>query len=346
MITFIFTLTVIAFFAIKAINYLKQSKDYRDSSYYQFAKLPYKDVIHDAGRYGEYLTYKYLKGLEKDGAKFLFNVYIPKTNGTTTEIDVLMLCSKGIFVFESKNYGGWISGSENQINWHQTISNDRGRSQNICFYNPIMQNNSHIKHLKALLGNQIPMWSIIVFSERCTLKNIQVESSNIRVINRNNIASTITSIYNHTPSNSLSEDDINELYAKLYPYTQVTDETKSQHIENIRNTYKSQTGVQVEHQACTPIESTVQYETHSYEAEDVSDDLTASTETESVSQENIPCNEDKPTHADSSNEESNPLKCPYCGGNLVLRTATRGKNAGNQFYGCSNYPKCRYIRGI
>lgn len=343
MIYILFTLIAIAFFVIKAIDYLKQSKDYMDSAYYQFAKLPYRDVTHDAGRYGEYLTYKYLKGLERDGAKFLFNVYIPKANDTTTEIDVLMLCSKGIFVFESKNYGGWIFGSENQKNWHQTLPKGKGGSQNICFYNPIMQNNSHIKHLKTILGNQIPMWSIIVFSERCTLKNIQVESNNVRVIKRNDVASTITAIYNQTPSDSLSEDDIKELYAKLYPYTQVTDETKSQHIANIRNTYKSQTGVQVEHQACTPIEATVQSETRSYEA--VLGDPTASTEKASVSQENIPCNEDKPSSAESSHEESNPMRCPYCGGNLVLRTATRGKNAGNQFYGCSNFPKCRYIRG-
>lgn len=346
MIIILFTLIVIVFFVIKAIDYLKQSKDYMDSAYYQIAKLPYKEVTHDASRYGEYLTYKYLKGLEEDGAKFLFNVHIPKTNDTTTEIDVLMLCSKGIFVFESKNYGGWIFGSEGQKNWHQTLPNGGGRSQNICFYNPIMQNNSHIKHLKTILGNHIPMWSIIVFSERCTLKNIQVENNNIRVIKRNDVASTITAIYNQTPSDSLSEDDIKELYAKLYPYTQVTDETKSQHIANIRNTYKSQTGAQVEYQACTPIESMVQSETYSYESEDASDDLTASTETESVSQENISCNEDKLSYTDLSHEESNPLKCPYCGGNLVLRTATRGKNAGNQFYGCSNYPKCRYISGI
>lgn len=34
--------------------------------------------------------------------------------------------------------------------------------------------------------------------------------------------------------------------------------------------------------------------------------------------------------------------CPKCGSELVLRTAKKGANAGNQFYGCSNYPKCRY----
>jgi len=35
-------------------------------------------------------------------------------------------------------------------------------------------------------------------------------------------------------------------------------------------------------------------------------------------------------------------QCPKCGSELVLRTAKKGANAGNQFYGCSNYPKCRY----
>lgn len=35
--------------------------------------------------------------------------------------------------------------------------------------------------------------------------------------------------------------------------------------------------------------------------------------------------------------------CTRCGSSMVLRTATRGDNKGNQFYGCSSYPKCRYI---
>ena len=69
----------------------------------------------------EYLTYRYLRKFEKAGAKFLFNVYIPKENEETTEIDVLMISCKGLFVFESKNYGGWIFGSDNQKYWYQTF---------------------------------------------------------------------------------------------------------------------------------------------------------------------------------------------------------------------------------
>ena len=32
-------------------------------------------------------------------------------------------------------------------------------------------------------------------------------------------------------------------------------------------------------------------------------------------------------------------KCPLCGGDLVLRKGSRG-----EFFGCSNYPKCRYTK--
>ena len=38
----------------------------------------------------------------------------------------------------------------------------------------------------------------------------------------------------------------------------------------------------------------------------------------------------------------NPL-CPKCGNLMVLRTAKRGDNRGNQFWGCSRYPTCRGI---
>ena len=41
---------------------------------------------------------------------------------------------------------------------------------------------------------------------------------------------------------------------------------------------------------------------------------------------------------------SDPRKyCPKCERELVLRTATKGANAGQQFSGCSTYPQCNYI---
>lgn len=33
--------------------------------------------------------------------------------------------------------------------------------------------------------------------------------------------------------------------------------------------------------------------------------------------------------------------CPKCGSKMVKRTARRGQNAGNEFWGCARYPECR-----
>jgi restriction system protein len=44
--------------------------------------------------------------------------------------------------------------------------------------------------------------------------------------------------------------------------------------------------------------------------------------------------------------ESTDPTCPKCGSDLVKRTAKRGANAGNTFWGCSSFPKCRHIDNV
>lgn len=40
--------------------------------------------------------------------------------------------------------------------------------------------------------------------------------------------------------------------------------------------------------------------------------------------------------------KKNKNSCPKCGSELILRVAKQGQHKGNEFYGCSNYPKCRH----
>ena len=44
---------------------------------------------------------------------------------------------------------------------------------------------------------------------------------------------------------------------------------------------------------------------------------------------------------DSAN--TSPQTCPACGSIMILRTAKKGPNRGNKFWGCSRYPACRAI---
>ena len=130
-----------------------------------------KSVLHyrNAGQFGEYLIDYALQSNGIEGERVvLTNLYLPM-KGKTTEIDLLMLHEKGIFVIESKYYSGWIFGSEDQLKWTQCFRN--GRKEH--FYNPVKQNRTHIRALAEYLSMPEEAFSsYVVFSERCTLKKV------------------------------------------------------------------------------------------------------------------------------------------------------------------------------
>jgi hypothetical protein len=214
------------------IWYIVANIAYKKTDYYSVTRKKYASVLFNKGNYGEFLTYKYLRGYEAEDAKFLFNCYLPKDDGETTEIDVLMIHSSGIYVFESKNYSGWIFGSENQKNWTQTLPSGR-KVHKEHFLNPIIQNKLHIRWLKKQIGEGVPVYSVIVFSERCELKKVEVSSTDIYVLKRDMLKKTVGQIA-ATTGKMLSREQMDEIYQKLYPYTQVSETVKEQHIQRIQ----------------------------------------------------------------------------------------------------------------
>ena len=132
-------ITVIVAFIPCAIKYYTLKIGYRDSAYFRATKRKFHKVLFNKGTYGEYLTSKELKTLIPPGL-FLFNVYLPKDNGETTELDVVLIHQSGIYVFESKNYSGWIFGTETQHQWTQTLNNN-GKTIKNHFFNLLCKMN-------------------------------------------------------------------------------------------------------------------------------------------------------------------------------------------------------------
>lgn len=218
------------------IVYLVKKKQYEKTEYYMQTGNSYFRMWSDKGRLGEFYTYQYLKPL-KGYKRYLFNCYLPKPNGETTEVDVILLHESGIYVFESKNYGGWIFGTETQQYWTQTLPAGKGKTRKNRFFNPIKQNEVHLKWLQAFLGkNNLKFYSYIVFSDRCTLKDIKLISSNHYVINRYNLLASVSKNAAKA-KNRLSPEQIDALYEQLYPLTQTDEEQKKIHIKNIQNKY-------------------------------------------------------------------------------------------------------------
>lgn len=48
----------------------------------------------------------------------------------------------------------------------------------------------------------------------------------------------------------------------------------------------------------------------------------------------------------AGSDEAAAILCPKCGAVMIKRKAAKGPNNGKEFYGCSNYPKCRCIINI
>ena len=215
-------------------RYEEQKKNYEKTERSSATQEPYDSIYEEPGAEGEFLLYQELSSLEEEGAKFLFNTYLPKGNGKTTEIDIICICHQGIFVFESKDYSGWIFGSEKQKTWTQTLAR-KGGVEKFGFYNPVMQNKTHIKYLRSYLqrGKDLPVWSVIVFSNHCELKQIKISSKDVFVVQRWDVYSLIRNLMNDNTI-MLSDSVIEHLYQRLYPLTQVSDEVKTQHNINVQ----------------------------------------------------------------------------------------------------------------
>lgn len=89
-----------------------------------------------------------LKQLDPGLYRTFGDIYLPRPDGNgTTQIDHVVVSPFGIFVIETKNYKGWIFGSEKQPQWTQQIYKAKHR-----FQNPLYQNLLHVKALKEFLG--------------------------------------------------------------------------------------------------------------------------------------------------------------------------------------------------
>jgi hypothetical protein len=102
------------------------------------------------------------------GYKVYKDLYLPRPDGNgTTQLDHVVVSVHGIFVIETKNYSGWIFGSERDARWTQCLKGGF-KTQ---FQNPLLQNKLHVNALRLALNlPQSCFHSIVHFVGACTFK--------------------------------------------------------------------------------------------------------------------------------------------------------------------------------
>lgn len=159
------------------------------------------------------------------------NRIVPKvlTTADLLQIDCLAVDQRGIFVFESKDYVGWIYGHGDRVHWTQVSAYGQNKHQ---FYNPVRQNSSHLDAIAAIFGSIVPLYSIIVFGREATLKVIADLPESCHVCTQGNLLNTLKTITSHRPAFSAAQ--IADIIARLNASrVDPTASIRDQHVQEI-----------------------------------------------------------------------------------------------------------------
>lgn len=213
----------------------------------------------------------YVRGLlARLGPEYIVMNDVTIPNGpSTTQFDHLVFSPYGVFVIETKDYSGRVYGSEHAEQWTQYIGDETYK-----FYNPVRQNEGHVRALQKKLGYQFFV-PIVVFVGDAELK---IRRDKAIVLDGYQLVPTITS-YREV---RMSQDDAQHLANLVISFAAVlSEEDKEAHAANVRRmVYNRQADMMMG-------------------------------------------------------------RCPRCGGKLVRRQSSYGP-----FFGCSNYPKCKFTSDI
>ena len=77
------------------------------------------------------------------------------------------------------------------------------------------------------------MRSVIVFSERCSLKAVTVQSGDVHVVKRGEVLGLVNRLWKEM-ADALTSEAVEEIKRKLVPYIDPGEGVKAAHIENVR----------------------------------------------------------------------------------------------------------------
>ena len=179
------------------------------------------------GNMGEFRLYRKLRRIGPSEDIFT-NIYLPGKNTTNTELDIVLISLKGIFLYEVKNYRGFIYGSQHNEYWIQVFNRFRKHK----FYNPLRQNYAHHKALETYLDiEHETIVPIISFTNKSKLNKIDIDDKTHVLQTKETIKFTKHALKNGI--NIFDETSLNSIRQQLNLSTLKDQATKDQHIDEV-----------------------------------------------------------------------------------------------------------------
>ena len=270
--------------------------------------------ITKAGIYGENTILYELKNSGMDMV-VLHDIYLETRDGLSAQIDYLIVTPKVNFVIECKNLFGNIE-IDSKGNFIRTIEY-HGKKTKEGLYSPITQNERHLNVLKRKIQEEkgvIGGWITETTFEEC-YKSLIVLANPHTIVNDRYAKREVKNMV-------IRADQLVNTIKKMVSESKNWPATKATMMELAQSFLEG--NIEDRKDYLEKFRDIVQ---EVEEEKDVKDQ---------VMDENIT----------ESKEERAEKICPRCGSKLILRTAKKGNNVGQQFYGCEAFPKCRYVKQL
>ena len=200
------------------------------------------------GEQGELLAASTLDA-DQSFHRLINNLVLLGENKVSHQIDHILIRENGVFVIETKNYYGNITGLEDDSYWKKSFF-VKGKIKTETFHNPLKQNQSHIRIIKRVIGKDYPISCFVVF--------IQNNVDGIDLFNVCGLKDILKRISLITIDNPLSRTTIEHIYNTLLDNeAYVNDEMHLQSIEKIkkdRRDYQKEMRQAIEKKICPDCE--------------------------------------------------------------------------------------------
>ena len=171
------------------------------------------------GRAGEHWTKEAMKKLPQETYIILNDIMI-SVNNKTYQIDHIIISKYGLFVIETKQYHGYITGNKYDKKWVRVLGKKR-----YYYTNPIRQNFGHIKAISELLKiDESKIYNVV-----CIPSNVELHVEHDgEVVRYYELVDKVLSYNNEVI------DNVDDIYNTIRNSNITDNKSRKEHVKNIK----------------------------------------------------------------------------------------------------------------
>lgn len=161
------------------------------------------------------------------------DLYVKNGKYGFAQVDIVVATKAGLIVFEVKDYSGWIFGKGRQNQWTQVL--DYGNKK-YRFYNPVLQNESHIKALQRQSKQfaNLPFYSVVVFYGNSELRDISFIPNGTFVIKPHRLSDVLDTILDNDDAEYTNKREVMNILKSAVCNGDNTD-TQTEHVDKVKD---------------------------------------------------------------------------------------------------------------